>query len=164
MKGLDEFTTDASRLLEDARNGEGLFATLVYDAETSENVKAALEAVRSAAEKVDTGNGTIARLLNEGKIADDIEALIATFNNPEGTIGKLINDPELYETVMQIVADVQDATAALREQRGVLGALVYDQQARDAMLQAINVLVGALEEQREAAPIATFLSTVFLGF
>lgn len=164
VQGLEEFTSDASRLLDDARNGEGLFATLVYDAETAENVRVALESVRSAATKIDEGTGTIGRLLNDGTIADEIEALIRTFNNPDGTIGRLINDPKLYEDVMQIVADVQDATSALREQRGVLGALVYDSQARDAVLQAINVLVGSLEEQREAAPIATFLSTVFLGF
>ena len=30
--------------------------------------------------------------------------------------------------------------------------------------RALRTLTGGLEEQREAAPIATFLSTVFLGF
>lgn len=164
VKGLDEFTTDARGLLKDAKEGEGIFASIIYDKEITDNLKATVESVRSAAEKIDNGNGTIARLLNDGKIADDIEGLIATFNNPNGTIAKLINDPELYETVQRILGDVADATAALREQRGVLGALVYDRQARDQILQAINVLTGGLEEQREAAPIATFLSTVFIGF
>ena len=30
--------------------------------------------------------------------------------------------------------------------------------------KAVTVLVGSLEEAREAAPISTFLNTVFLGF
>ena len=30
--------------------------------------------------------------------------------------------------------------------------------------RAMTTLTGTLEEAREAAPIATFLSTVFLGF
>ena len=70
----------------------------------------------------------------------------------------------MYDGIQTIVADVADATAALREQRGMLGVLFYDTVARDQLLQAVNVLTGSLEEQREAAPIATFLSTVFLGF
>lgn len=164
VAGLDEFTADARQLLKDAREGKGVFAALIYDEEITTRVKNTIESVESAAAKIDRGEGTIARLINDGAIADSLQTAIEGFSNPEGTIGKLLNDPAVYDGLQTIVADIADATAALREQRGVLGVLFYDTAARDQLLQAINVLTGSLEEQREAAPIATFLSTVFLGF
>lgn len=164
VTGLEATNKDIQTLLKDAREGDGVINALVYDSTVADNLKATTESIRSAAAKIDTGDGAIARLINDGSIVDDLKAAIGVFSNPDGTIGKLFNDPAVYDQIQLIVGDIADATAALRDQRGVLGVLFYDNQARDQLLQAINVLTGGLEEQREAAPIATFLSTVFLGF
>lgn len=164
IAGLDAFTADARQLLKDAREGKGVFASLVYDEELANRVKNTVASVESAAAKIDSGEGTVARLINDGAIADGLQRAIDGFANPDGTIGKLLNDPAIFDGIQAIVADVADATAALREQRGVLGMLFYDTTARDQLVQAINVLTGGLEEQREAAPIAAFLNTMFLGF
>ena len=164
VTGLEATNQDIQTLLKDAREGEGVVHALVYDKEIADNIKATTESIKSAAAKIDTGDGTFARLLNDGTLVDDIQAAVQVFSNPNGTIGKLFNDPAVYNQVQQIVGDIADATKALRDQRGVLGVLFYDTEARDQLLQAINVLTGSLEEQREAAPIATFLSTVFIGF
>lgn len=164
IAGLDEFTVDARQLLKDAREGKGVLSAIIYDEEITTGVKNTVASIESAAAKIDKGDGTIARLINDGAIAESLQTAIEGFSNPNGTIGKLLNDPAVYDGLQTIVADIADATAALREQRGVLGVLFYDTTARDQLLQAINVLTGSLEEQREAAPIATFLSTVFLGF
>jgi len=161
---IDAAAKSAQQLLSDAREGEGVLAALIYDSEITQRVKNAIASVESATAKIDSGEGTIARLINDGTIADQIESTLAMFQDPEGTVGKLFTDPEIYDGIQQIVADVADATTALREQRGALGMLFYDTDVRDELVRAVQVLTGSLEEQREAAPIATFLSTVFLGF
>ena len=161
---IDAAAKSAQQLLTDAREGEGVLAALIYDSEITQRVKNAIASVESATAKIDSGEGTVARLINDGKIADQIESTLAMFQDPEGTIGKLFTDPEIYDGIQQIVADVADATTALREQRGALGMLFYDTTVRDELIRAVQVLTGSLEEQREAAPIATFLSTVFIGF
>lgn len=164
VNGLDAFTVDARQLLADAKNGEGVLGAAIYDAEITAQVKDIISSIRSAAEKVDRGEGTIARLLNDGSIADDIQAAIQSFSNPDGTLGRLLNDGQIYENVESMTADLADAAAAIREQRGTLGILINDDGIASELDRALRVLTGALEEQREAAPIATFLSTVFLGF
>jgi phospholipid/cholesterol/gamma-HCH transport system substrate-binding protein len=164
VRGLDEFSADARALIKDAREGEGIIATLIYDKEIPDRVKSTLESLDSAAKKIDTGNGTVARLLNDGTIADDLQAAIKGFSSTEGTIGKLLSDSEIYDSVRDLTADLADAAAAIRNQEGTIGELIYDDEIVDELGRAIRVLTGGLEEQREAAPIATFLSTVFLGF
>ena len=70
----------------------------------------------------------------------------------------------IYDNVRVLTADLADASAAIRQQEGTLGELIYNDELVDELERAVRVLTGGLEEQREAAPIATFLSTVFLGF
>lgn len=164
VKSLDEFSVNAGQVLDDARNVEGPIGTLVYDKEFARNIKDTGASIASAAKKIDEGDGTIAKLINDDGVVKRLEGLLDTFGNPDGTIGRLMNDPALYDRLDMILADVADATRALREQRGPLGMLFYDTKVRDQLVQAVRVLTGGLEEQREAAPIATFLSTVFLGF
>ena len=164
VRGLDEFAADARALIKDAREGEGIIAALIYDKEIPERVKSTLASIESAAAKVDTGDGTVARLLNDGTIADDLQAAIRGFSNTDGTIGKLLSDTEIYDNVRDITANLANSTAAIRNQEGTLGQLIHDEEIIQELGRAIRVLTGGLEEQREAAPIATFLSTVFLGF
>lgn len=161
---LDQFFAEGRQLLTDAREGKGVVGTLVYDEAVAQNLKDTVESLRSAAEKIDRGEGTVAKLLNDDALVTKAESLLDSLQNPDGTVARLFNDPALYNDVQRIVADIADATAALREQRGPLGMLFYDTAARDQLIRGIQVLTGSLEEQREAAPIATFLGTVFLGF
>ncbi|MFT5731683.1 MAG: phospholipid/cholesterol/gamma-HCH transport system substrate-binding protein [Planctomycetota bacterium] len=163
VRGLDDFLADARTLVKDAREGKGIVAALVYDEEITQSVKSTLKSIESATAKIDTGDGTISRLLNDGSIADDIQAMVKSFSNPNGTLGKLISDSEIYDNVRDFTADLADASAAIRGQKGTLGKLIHDDDIVNELTRAIRVLTGSLEEQREAAPIGTFLSTVFLG-
>ena len=106
----------------------------------------------------------MAKLINDPAIADGLQAALEGFNNPEGTIGRLMNESDVYDNLLALSADAADAAAAIKEQRGTLGILINDDTIATDIERALRTLTGGLEEQREAAPIATFLSTVFLGF
>ncbi len=164
MLGLDEAVADARKLMADARDGEGVISTLIYDPKVAASTRDIVESVRSASEKIDRGDGTLAKLINDPTIANEVEAALKGFNNPDGTIGRLLNEPEIYDNLLALSADAADAAAAIKEQRGTLGILINDDTIAKDIERALRTLTGGLEEQREAAPIATFLSTVFIGF
>ena len=88
-------------------------------------MKNTVASLESASAKIDQGDGTIAKLINDDALAQSLQTAVDGLE-PDGTIGKLLNDPTVYDGIQTIVADVADATAALREQRGMLGLLVYD--------------------------------------
>jgi phospholipid/cholesterol/gamma-HCH transport system substrate-binding protein len=164
VRGLDDAVADARQLMKDAREGEGVLAAVLYDDKIANDFRETAESIRSATEKIDRGDGTIAMLLNDNSLAEDVQSAIRTFSNPNGTVAKLFNERDIYDNVQQLSADLADAGAAIREQRGSLGILINDDGIATDLERALSVLTGGLEEQREAAPIATFLSTVFLGF
>jgi len=169
--GVQKFVEDASGFLNDARNGQGLIATLLNDGEAATDVKGALASVRSIAEKLDRGEGTLARLLNDGEIATSLQSAAEKISEfmtnvleGEGTIAKLVKDGRLYDTALTFMGDLADASEAIRTQRGTVGRLIYDDTVIRQLERVFGTLQGTLEEAREAAPIATFVNTLFLGF
>ena len=164
VQGLDEVVADVRQMLTDAREGEGVLAAVLYDKEIADDVRETMASVASATKKIDEGDGTIAQLINKPEIANQIQTLLAGWNNEDGTVHKLFNEPDIYDNLLAASADIADMGAAIREQRGTLGILINDNTLAGDLDRALRVLTGGLEEQREAAPIATFLSTVFLGF
>jgi len=53
-------------------------------------------------------------LSNVNNTTERLDELTATFNNQEGTIGRLLNDDELYDRLERTLANVEDITWKLR--------------------------------------------------
>ncbi len=47
-------------------------------------------------------------------VLDEMATFSASLNNPEGTIGQLVNNPELYDSLNRTVRNVEDLTRRLR--------------------------------------------------
>lgn len=170
-EGVQNFIEDGRGLLADARTGQGIVALLMSDAEAAGDLKGTLASVRSVADKVDRGEGTLARLVNDGAIASSMESaanriseFVSGIREGEGTIAKLFNEGRLYDNFLAFSEDMIDMSSAVRNQTGTVGRLIYDDAIVRQLERIFGTLQGSLEEAREAAPIATFLSTVFLGF
>jgi phospholipid/cholesterol/gamma-HCH transport system substrate-binding protein len=71
-----------------------------------------------------------------------LELLIDTLNSRRGTMGELINNPELYHKVSQIATDLQTITTAVAEGKGTLGKLVND----DTLYARANSAVDRLDK------------------
>jgi phospholipid/cholesterol/gamma-HCH transport system substrate-binding protein len=98
-----------------------------------------------------TGGGFMAKLDrmiddNQSRIGDittDLQEITNKVNNGQGSLGKLVNDPEAYERLLAAAEEFRGASAEARlfvsnaqgilEQvkrgEGTLGALIYDQQS-----------------------------------
>jgi phospholipid/cholesterol/gamma-HCH transport system substrate-binding protein len=71
-----------------------------------------------------------------------LDVLMDSINSGRGTIGKLINDPELAHKVTTIAADLQTITAAIATGKGSLGKLVND----DSLITHLNSSVEKLDQ------------------
>lgn len=70
---------------------------------------------KSITAKVDSGEGSLAMLLNDKKLystlssaGDNINSLTAKIDKGEGTLGRLVNDPSLYTDLKNVIGDVKD--------------------------------------------------------
>ncbi len=55
-----------------------------------------------------------------------VSVLVDTLNSKRGTVGELINDPDLGKRIVHIASDLQTITTAISSGQGTLGKLVND--------------------------------------
>ena len=117
----------AESLAEDLERDGSLWATMVRDPETARNLKEAIrvvsragEALAAAAEELAAGEGTLPRLLADEEYADDfltdlhllirnLQSATAKIDQGDGTAGALINDPQLYQDLENVVRGIKSS-------------------------------------------------------
>ena len=88
--------------------------------EIVENLRVTSTSLSSFMDSVQTGQGLLPRLLNDKAYGDQalaefallskqLNEAVAKINNGEGTAGKLISDPSLYESVNDILIGINES-------------------------------------------------------
>lgn len=114
-------------ILAEVQEGEGLLPDLLHDPDTREEFDATLAELRAVARNLEgfsrelrEGDGLLPRLMEDEELGDEVvrelrEVLdrinrVATkLDEGEGTAGKLINDPSVYEAVQDVIVGVEES-------------------------------------------------------
>lgn len=114
-------------LLRDAREGDGLVPRLISDPETGERFDATLSELQQAAGdlsrfvgEVEGSDGLLQRLLQDEGFAEEVSAnlrqlverlnaVAGKLNEGPGTASQLINDPQVYDAVNDIIVGVDES-------------------------------------------------------
>jgi len=114
-------------LLRDAREGDGLVPRLISDPETGQRFDATLSNLQQAAgdlsrfvSEVEGSDGLLQRLLQDEAFAEEVSAnlrqlverlnaVAGKLNEGPGTASQLINDPQVYEAVNDIIVGVDES-------------------------------------------------------
>lgn len=83
-----EFVSNAGAMMDQVKSGQGPLGTLVYDQKAADDIKASIANIRSVSDKLAKG---------------------------EGTLGKLINDPGLYNNAQVTIKKVDRALDGLSD-------------------------------------------------
>ena len=123
-KSLETVTASVQRGFE---NNDGILPALVSDPEGKAKVYEIVENLRITSENLSAfmtsaqqGQGLLPRLLNDKEYADQalvefatlarqLNEVVAKVNNGQGTAGKLISDPSLYESVNDILIGINES-------------------------------------------------------
>ena len=123
-----EGTVDrAEELLGSLETGDGALPALIHDPETRSNIEQAIsrfndaaEDLASVAERVNEGQGLVAKLLNDraydDEVSEDLKQLIRNLNilsarleSGDGTLAQLINDPQVYDALTDVVVGINES-------------------------------------------------------
>jgi phospholipid/cholesterol/gamma-HCH transport system substrate-binding protein len=166
-----------TNLLDEVTQTVHLIREALVDGGILEDVQGFTRNLRAISEKVDQGEGTIARLINDPALHDQLLSLTENFNEVsadakrvfarielgEGTVGKLLSsDAQLYEDLSATIAGLREFTQRLTEEQGTLTLLMTE----DVLYRKVESLVdearATLDDFRETSPITTF-SSIFFG-
>lgn len=143
--------------------------------ENRENLTATVSNIRDISAKINEGEGTLARLVNDPSLFDeavalagdirkiseeadallkDVRGAVAAIQEGEGTIGKLLFDEEMATNVGNLVANLESFSAKLNDPDSTVGRLLSD----DAILRDFQMLIQkanqTLDGLSDGAPIS----------
>jgi phospholipid/cholesterol/gamma-HCH transport system substrate-binding protein len=139
----------------------------------------ALENLDSITAKLDRGDGTMAKLINDPGLYDratavmgDLQKVSGRLARGEGDLGRLVNgDGALYDEVRETVASLNTTATNLEEissrvanGEGTLGRIVADdglyQDAEDA-LRGVDRATASIEDTTPIAVLGTLITSLF---
>jgi phospholipid/cholesterol/gamma-HCH transport system substrate-binding protein len=144
ISNMQTFSTDISsqisqgkgtlgKLIQDESLYDTALATVSNLQDTATEIKFTLAEARKVVDKVNSGQGTVAMLMNDGQLyrettesMTNLKEILQKMNNGQGTVGKLVNDQEFYRNAKLTLQKVDQATESLEDQGplSVLGLAV----------------------------------------
>lgn len=166
-----------SAVLGDLTEGEGTLGKLIREPEVYDNLKETMESLKRTVTRVEAGEGAAGWALSAesdefvkklDRIVDNIVEVTDGLREGRGVAGRLLNDPEMEQKFVniatdfeQIVSDVRTIVEDVQHGRGIAGLLLTDDEARRDMRRIVDMLLHAIEDAREAAPVSSFASFLF---
>jgi phospholipid/cholesterol/gamma-HCH transport system substrate-binding protein len=162
MGNVVAISSSLNKVLARIERGEGLLGELTSDSESSRSLKASLlgtsETLQRVANKIDTGQGPLPRLLNDRALADQLsrsmdrlQSLLTKAESGDGLLPSLLNDPkaktQLDDTLASlhhVTENLQSFTANLEKSNALLPRLVkdeaYGREVTDQLRQTVQNL------------------------
>jgi phospholipid/cholesterol/gamma-HCH transport system substrate-binding protein len=83
---------------------------------------------------------------NLGALSDDITGIVAKVKQGQGTLGKLLNDPSLYNNVNETAGKLNAMVTSVKEGQGSVGRLV----ASDELYNKASATIGDIQNVTQA--------------
>jgi phospholipid/cholesterol/gamma-HCH transport system substrate-binding protein len=147
--------------------------------ENRKGLQQTLANIDSITAKLDRGDGTLAKLLNDGSLYDHANAMVADLQKisdrlarGQGDLGRLLNsDGALYDDVRETVArlnvtvnNLEEISGQVRDGQGTLGRMVQDDELyldAQSTLHSVDRAATGIEDQSPISVLGTLVTTLF---
>ncbi len=177
---LEPTIADLRKTVENVRKAtdsesEGTVARLLHDDKLGGKVDGiitdlgeSMKGVRKFAADIAGGKGVIARLASDEKlggkldaIVTDIRAVTADLRGGKSALSLLVSDEEMGKQLKSTIASIAKFTEGLASGEGTLAQLINSPDIAVELKRLLSQAREAVEDAREAAPIAAFTSILF---
>ncbi len=142
-------------LYNDARDIIAEVKTSIKERDLLKNIEIAAANLGEISEKINKGQGTIGKLVNDDGLYVDARRIV-------GDLRAAIEDRGLMDNLEGAVANLNQVSEKINYGTGTLGKLVNDEDLYDQATKTLVEVRAAVDDLRETSPITTF-SSVFFG-
>ncbi len=157
-------------------NEEGIKESIDALRKAGPQLSEAVESVNKIAKKIESGEGTIGKLVQDDTLYEDMRELSGSLQEASSTVTRILGDNE--EDIRETIAALREATPKLKETmeridtitmkiekgEGTIGKLVQDDTLYKEATRLFKESRHAAEDVREQVPIITFTSVLFSAF
>jgi phospholipid/cholesterol/gamma-HCH transport system substrate-binding protein len=157
--GMQDILAKVNVLLADIQSGKGSIGKLLVDETLYNKIISITDQVQKLTETLNSNRG-IGKLINDEALYNDVRGTVARINNlmdgidqGQGTIGKFIKDPALYDQGVGAIADTRKAIAnidkliaGLEAGEGSAGKLLKSNELHDQIKGTIGRLDSMLDK------------------
>jgi phospholipid/cholesterol/gamma-HCH transport system substrate-binding protein len=152
---VDNLITFTGTLKEIGDNNKEDIDTIIRSAKTVTGTMEPLVAnLIEITDKINKGQGTIGRLINDDKAVEDLNQALASLReitdrikNGEGTLGQLIAKDDSIQNLNKTLASLSDITATINRGEGTIGRLVHEEETVETLNETLSHLNTYLEKQ-----------------
>ena len=163
MNNVVSISHQLATILARMERGEGLLGELTSNGEPGQRkvtveILGAVEDLRGLIQKLETGRGTLPRLISDPTLADKLEGsathletVLSQAESGQGMLPALLNDPatkerldHLLDRLDQVGNDLAQVTAGLKEQQALLPKLLLDKDYGREVAGELHELVKSL--------------------
>ncbi len=172
VDNLVQISYSMKNILSRVNRGEGLLGELTSSPETKQRVTdtvlSTLNRTNAVLEHIESGRGLLGRMIYDDKYGDELTTSLAqsaaslrvvtaslqkSFENNQGTIPALLNDPESKKKIFELVdnlrttsANLAAFSASMQKGEGIVPRLLNDKQYGDQTLAEFSSLVHQLND------------------
>jgi phospholipid/cholesterol/gamma-HCH transport system substrate-binding protein len=119
--GMQDILSKVNTMLSDIQSGKGSIGKVLYSDDLYNQLMSIMNQAQKLAETFNSNRG-IGKFINDDALYTDIRSTIARMNNlidgidqGQGTVGKLMKDPGLYNDGRALIADFRKSTGTLQQ-------------------------------------------------
>jgi phospholipid/cholesterol/gamma-HCH transport system substrate-binding protein len=153
LGSLDAILKKLNTLLDQIQSGKGTIGQLLVDDTLARKANLVLDDVHKMADTLNVAltspDNSVGKLLHDNSdLYNDVRAslkrvdmLLESINNGQGTIGKLINDPAIYDEFHNTITDFRNLLAGINRGEGDAGKFLKS----DEIHQEVQSTLGRLD-------------------
>ena len=112
VQRFEQSAASFERIVEDIRNGEGTLGKLVYDPVLYSSLVDAIDATHRLLEHL--GDNAVALVDLAREATEGVQSVLSKVDEGDGTIAKLLNDPAAYDRMLTTMDTLESITVNLR--------------------------------------------------
>jgi phospholipid/cholesterol/gamma-HCH transport system substrate-binding protein len=171
----DSLGSFSSALNGDAKNGGGIIQKLdKLITENTARVNATMTNLQQITDKINNGEGTLGKLVNDPKLHDDLlatvdeikataaqakefvsnaQAVVDQIKSGQGTIGTLVYDQKAADDIRVSLANIRSVSDKLASGQGTLGKLINDDSLYTSAQGTIKKVDRTIDGLNDSGPI-----------
>jgi phospholipid/cholesterol/gamma-HCH transport system substrate-binding protein len=152
------------KLYTDARDVVAEIKTSVKERQLLKNIETAAANLSAISEKINQGQGTIGKLVNDDALYADARQVVGDARRIVGDIRAAVQERGMLDNLEGALANLNAVSEKINAGSGTLGKLVNDPDLYEQAKKTMIEVRAAVDDLRETAPIVTFASVYFGAF